>query len=86
MLVCTANKSPSYQTNMFKAIGFVIGLIAIRIIMPEVFHAFESAIISFFRFTGDVFANTPPLTQVGAVGITNYIPEAAPLPSSLMGQ
>ena len=71
---------------MFRAIGFVIGLIAIRVLMPEVFQAFESAIISFFKFTGEVFAQTPPLTQVGAVGIINYIPEAAPLPSSLMGQ
>lgn len=71
---------------MFRAIGFVIGLIAIRILMPDVFHAFEFAVVSFFGFAGEVFATTPTsISQMGSVGIVNYIPPAAPLPSALLG-
>ncbi|MBU3668904.1 MAG: hypothetical protein FGM57_02970 [Candidatus Taylorbacteria bacterium] len=69
---------------MFKAIGFVIGLIAIRVLMPDVFHAFESSLVSFFSLTQEVFAIAPnAVTQTGSVGLTNYIPPMAPLPSTL---
>lgn len=69
---------------MFKAIGFVIGLIAIRVLMPDVFHAFEHAVVSFFHLADQVFVVAPnSVTQMGSVGIVNYIPPAAPLPSTL---
>lgn len=74
---------------MFRAIGLVIGLIAIRVLMPEVFHAFEYAAISFFNLVSKVFAYAPNEigTQSGsatsAFGSINYIPRAAPLPPYL---
>ncbi len=65
---------------MFKAIGFVIGLIAIRVLMPDVFHAFEHTLIKFFSLVNEVFAYTPQsVTQMGSAGV-NYIPASAPLP------
>jgi hypothetical protein len=70
---------------MFKAIGLVIGLIAVRVIMPEVFHAFEHAAVSFFGLLSEVFKVAPnSVTQMGSVGIVNYVPQAAPLPPALV--
>lgn len=70
---------------MFRAIGLVIGLIAVRVIMPEVFHAFEHAAVAFFSLVGDIFAFSPQsVTQLGSVGNVNYIPSAAPLPAHLL--
>lgn len=69
---------------MFKAIGFVIGLIAIRVLMPDVFHAFEYAAIQFFRLAVHVFDYPPnSVTQMAGVGYANYVPNPAPLPSYL---
>jgi hypothetical protein len=69
---------------MFRAIGFVIVLIALRVIMPEVFHAFNHAAVSFFHLTDQIFSVAPnAVTQVGSVGIINYVPPAAPLPAYL---
>lgn len=69
---------------MFKAIGFVIALIAVRVIMPEVFSAFNHAAVSFFHLTDQIFSVAPnAVTQVGSVGIINYVPPAAPLPTYL---
>lgn len=79
---------------MFKAIGFVVVLIAIRLLMPSVFSAFEHALVSFFDLTSHIFAFSPnaingPLVspfsgQMSAVGSVNYIPKPAPLPPALM--
>jgi hypothetical protein len=68
---------------MFKAIGLVIGLIAVRILMPDVFHAFEYASVSFFKFLAQIFNVAPGVigSQMGNVGSVNYIPSPAPLPS-----
>ncbi len=72
---------------MFRAIGFVIGLIAVRLIMPDVFFAFEHALISLFDLAGQVFTFAPNsiTSQMSAVGGINYIPKAAPLPSAFRG-
>ena len=79
---------------MFRAIGFVIVLIALRLVMPSVFHAFEHALISFFDLADTIFAFSPVgpngVTshmpgQLSAVGSINYIPHAAPLPAALAG-
>jgi hypothetical protein len=72
---------------MFKAIGLVITLIAIRITMPTVFHAFEHAMVSFFDLAGHVFTLAPTsiTSQMSAMGSINYIPKAAPLPSAFAG-
>lgn len=77
---------------MFKAIGLVIGLIAIRLLMPEVFHAFEHAAVSFFQLVNNIFAHAPNSIggQAGSVGTTgsvldgiNYVPRPAKLPAYL---
>ena len=34
--------------GVFRAIGLVIVLVVLRLLMSEVFHAFESALVSFF--------------------------------------
>jgi hypothetical protein len=58
---------------MFRAIGFVIGLIAIRVLMPGVFHALEQALIMFFSLISHVFASAPQdVTQFGAVGYAGF--------------
>ncbi len=36
--------------GMFRAIGFVIILVAIRLIIPDIFHAGEEALLSMFDF------------------------------------
>jgi hypothetical protein len=54
---------------MFKAIGFVIGLIAIRLLMPEVFGAFEKMLIMFLSLLSEIFAYAPQdVTQLGSIG------------------
>jgi hypothetical protein len=65
---------------MFRAIGFVIVLIAIRVIMPDVFAAFEHAAVQFFDLFTVVFSYPPnSVTQMAGVGYINYIPPPAPL-------
>jgi hypothetical protein len=69
---------------MFKAIGFVIALIAIRLLMSDVYHAFEHAVVSFFHLAEIAFSYSPQsVTQMYAAGV-NYVPAAAPLPPALM--
>lgn len=74
---------------MFQSIGLVIGLIAIRVFMPEVFHAFEHSAISFFSLLDTVLAYLPNSVtmQTGSVGHVgsvldgaNFVPSSAPLP------
>ena len=71
---------------MFRAIGFVIVLIAFRIFMPDVFFAFEHALVSLFDLTEKVFTFAPSNVagQMSALGSINYIPKAAPLPSAFL--
>jgi hypothetical protein len=72
---------------MFRSIGLVIVLIALRIMLPGAFHAFEHAAVSFFGFADDVFSHPP--TSIArdyasnqAAGIS-YIPKPAPMPESM---
>jgi hypothetical protein len=77
-------QKPSRTHLMFRAIGFVIGLIAIRVIMPEVFHAFEHFAITFFQLAGHIFDYPPQsVTQMAGIGYTNYVPQTASLPVTL---
>ncbi len=74
---------------MFRIIGLVIGLIAIRILMSDVFHAFEGAAISFFNLLQNIFTFAPntigtQLGGVGAVGGMNYVPQTAMLPNYIL--
>lgn len=71
---------------MFKSIGFVISLIAIRLLLPAAFHAFESASVQFFGFTTEIFRHPPTavfrdLGQAQAAGVL-YIPQPAPMPAN----
>ncbi len=72
---------------MFRAIGLVILLVAIRLVMPPVFTAFEHALVSLLNLAGQIFAVAPNgvTTQMSALGAINYVPKAAPLPSAFAG-
>ena len=41
---------------MFRAIGFVILLIALLVLMPAVFHGLEATLLKFFAVMGDVLS------------------------------
>lgn len=71
---------------MFKAIGLVIILIALRLMMSSAFHAFEHAAVSFFGFAEEIFKHPPTAVasdyqSMQAAGVS-YIPKPAPLPDS----
>ncbi len=55
---------------MFRAIGFVIGLIAIRVLMPDVFHATEHALIQFLTMASDIIAHAPTNVTIDASQMT----------------
>ncbi len=55
---------------MFRAIGFVITLVAIRVFMPEVFFAAEHALIALFTMAGDIVAHAPTSVSVDASRMT----------------
>ena len=58
---------------MFRAIGFVIGLIAIRVLMPDVFSALQNVLIMFFNVLGQVLSYAPQdVNQLGAVGYSGF--------------
>ncbi len=83
---------------MFKSIGFVISLIAIRLLLPTAFHAFESATVQFFGFTTEIFSHPPTAVMRdlgvsrdyadGQTGISSqtagigFVPHPAPMPDS----
>lgn len=62
--------------GFFRAIGLVIVLIALRILMSEVFHALESALVSFFgalqRFAE--FVDPHSLTASGFESLAPQMP------------
>ncbi len=71
---------------MFKSIGLVIVLIALRFMLPTAFHAFERAATSFFGYTEEIFQHPPTAVardyqSMQAAGVS-YIPKPAPLPES----
>ncbi|MES3005463.1 MAG: hypothetical protein V4664_00795 [Patescibacteria group bacterium] len=55
---------------MFRAIGFVIGLIAIRLLMPDVFHAGEHALLQFITVVGDLASHSPLNVTADATHMT----------------
>lgn len=72
---------------MFKAIGLVIVLIALRFMLPGAFHAFEHAAVSFFGYAEDIFEHPPTSVardyqSMQAAGVS-YIPKPAPMPDSM---
>ncbi len=83
------SESLSHNTidPMFKAIGLVIVLIALRFMLPTAFRAFEHAATSFFGYAGDIFSHPPTSVArdyqaMQAAGVS-YIPKPAPLPDSM---
>jgi len=71
---------------MFRAIGFVIGLIAVRLMLPVAFDAFEGAATQFFHFSGEIFAHPPTavvrdMQDLQTAGV-NFIPQPTPLPEA----
>lgn len=75
---------------MFRAIGLVFGLIAIRIFLPDLFHAFEHTAVQFFGMLDQIFdypPNTVIQSGVASVGSVldgaNFVPSPAPLPAYL---
>lgn len=83
------SESLSHNTTnypMFRSIGIVIVLIALRFMLPTAFHAFEHAATSFFGFAEDIFDHPPTAVardyqSMQAAGIS-YLPKPAPLPVS----
>jgi len=70
---------PSINLNiMFRAIGIVIILIALRLLMPELFHGIQHLMLTFFQTTERMFSYAP--TDVLQMSGAAYIPAAAPLP------
>jgi hypothetical protein len=61
---------------MFRAIGFVIGIVAIRVFMPDVFHGFERALLAFFQSAERIFAYVP--TDASHLASINLIPQPDP--------
>jgi hypothetical protein len=55
---------------MFRAIGFVFGLIAIRVLMPDVFYAVEHALTSIFLLVAEVIAHAPAGVSIDAAQMT----------------
>ncbi len=61
---------------MFKAIGFVVVLVAIRVIMPEVFHGFERTLLTFYHVTERMLVYAP--NDVVNLAGASYIPKPNP--------
>lgn len=67
--VCqSAGRKPSLRTNnMFKAIGLVILLLAIRYLMPAVFSGLEVTLVQFFGVLQSVLAQSQSTMQGASV-------------------
>ena len=67
--VClSAGRKPSLRTNnMFKAIGLVILLLAIRYLMPAVFDGLETTLVQFFGVLQGVLAQSQNTMQGASV-------------------
>lgn len=64
---------------MFKAIGLVVILIAVRLLMPDLFASIDHAGTKFFNAIGRTADFVDPSRQgLNTAGI-NYIPKPAPL-------
>lgn len=61
--------------KIFRAIGFVIFIITVRILMPEIFHAFQDAIIQLFS----TFETVMSVSQDGFAN-GNLLPAAVSYP------
>lgn len=74
------------QTHMFKAIGLVVLLIAVRLLMPDMFGAADQAGTKFFHAIGRTADMVDPaslkLSGLGNTAGINYIPAPARLNSS----
>jgi hypothetical protein len=64
------------QPDMFRAIGFGIVLITIRIMMPEVFEGLEDTLVKFFSVLNDTMGQLPHLIDQTAM----VYPHAVALP------
>ncbi|HEY4512185.1 MAG TPA: hypothetical protein VJH63_00825 [Candidatus Paceibacterota bacterium] len=62
--------------KILSAIGFGIGLIILKIIMPEVFSGLEEALVKFFSVLTDVMGKFPSASDQSAM----IYPHAVPIP------
>lgn len=62
--------------GILRAVGFGIGLIILRILMPDVFSGLEAALVKFFSVLVDVMGQFPnPADQTAMI-----YPHAVPMP------
>ena len=60
--------------KIFRAIGFGLALIIVRVAMPEVFHALEETLLKFFNFFGTAFSfGTQTFSSGFNTGIQNSL-------------
>jgi hypothetical protein len=62
--------------GIFKAVGLGIGLLILRIIMPDVFSGLEAALVKFFSVLADVMGQFPHGGDQAAM----IYPHAVPMP------
>lgn len=58
----TINQAPLNIADMFRAIGFGITLVVIRVMMPEVFSGLEDTLVKFFQVIQDMLGQFPDLS------------------------
>jgi hypothetical protein len=61
---------------IFRAIGFGLFLIILRVVMPEVFNGLENTLIKFLQVLADSMGQFPHVTDQTAM----IYPHAVPLP------
>lgn len=62
--------------KIFDAVGFGIGLLILKIIMPDVFSGLEHSLVRFFGVLADVMGKFPN----GTDQMATIYPHALPLP------
>jgi len=61
---------------MFRAIGLILLLLALRLLMPMVFHGLEATLLQVFQVSQDVLTKSQDILQAspGVVGISTLSP------------
>ena len=67
---------------MFKDIGLILIIIALRIMMPDLFRAIDQAGVKFFNMLSHIADTVENLDFKFSTASVNYIPQPAPLTNS----
>ena len=68
---------PKFSTmKIFRAVGLGVGLLILKIIMPDVFSGLEHALVKFFSVLADVMGKFPNPADQSAM----IYPHAVPMP------